>query len=131
MKSRSIIRVRYAETDRMGFVYHSNFFLYFEIGRADYFREAGFTYRQLEEEQVYMPVTECSCRFLRPAFYDDELEVFTELEMISRLKLKFSYEVFRSGTRLAEGFTVHVPTTPGGKPCRIPARYLERISNQR
>jgi acyl-CoA thioester hydrolase len=120
------VRVRYAETDLMGIVYHSNFLIYFEIARTDYFRHAGFTYKQLEEENVFMPVTECYCRYDRSAYYDDELEIVTDLEMLSRLKLKFNYEVFRKpeDLKLAEGYTIHVPVNRNGKPCRIPGRYL-------
>lgn len=121
------MRVRYAETDQMGIVYHSNFLLYFEIARTDYFRQFGFTYRQLEEDGVFMPVTECYCRYDISAYYDDELEITTRLEMLSRLKLRFSYEVFRipEPRRIVEGYTIHVPVSRTGKPCRIPADYLQ------
>jgi len=114
----------------MGVVYHSNFFVYFEIGRTDYFRKLGFTYKQLERENIFMPVTDCSCGFLLPAYYDDELDIHTELEMLSRLKLKFSYRVIRrsDNKQIAEGFTVHVPVNREGVPCRIPNPYLEALS---
>src|SRR5438093_10950824 len=113
----------------MGRVYQCNFFVYFESGLNDYFRKLGFTYRQLEEENVFMPVTDCSCRFVLPAYYDDELEIQTELEMLSRLKLKFSYGVIRKrdGKRIADGYTVHVPVNRSGIPCRIPNQYLEAL----
>jgi acyl-CoA thioester hydrolase len=113
----------------MGVVYHSNFLVYFEIGRTDYFRKLGFTYKKLEEENVFMPVTDCSCRFLLPAYYDDELEIHTDLEMLSRLKLKFFYRVIRrsDSKQIAEGFTVHVPVNRAGAPCRIPNPYLEAL----
>jgi len=126
----STIRVRYAETDNMGVVYHSNFFIYFEIGRTDYFRKLGFAYKELEEKNVFMPVTDCSCRFLLPAYYDDELEIHTDLEMLSRLKLKFTYGVIRrtDNKQIAEGNTVHVPVNRAGVPCRVPNRYLEAFS---
>jgi acyl-CoA thioester hydrolase len=123
------VRVRYAETDQMGMVYHSNFFVYFEIGRTDYFRESGFTYRMMEEDRVFMPVVECYCRYLQPAVYDDELLVETQLEMLSRLRLKFLYEVKRKqdSRLIAEGYSVHFPTNPQGKPCRIPSKYLTAL----
>jgi acyl-CoA thioester hydrolase len=115
------------ETDQMEIVYHSNFFVYFEVARTDYFRHFGFTYRQLEEDGVFMPVTECYCRFDVSAYYDEELKIVTGLEMLSRLKLKFHYEVLRGpdDERIAEGYTVHVPVNREGKPCRIPSRYQE------
>jgi len=77
-----------------------------------------------------MPVTECFCHFTQPAKYDDELEISTSLEMLSRLKLKFTYQVYRKGDSnlIAEGYTVHVPTNAAGKPCRIPAIYLESFN---
>ena len=125
MTSLSRVRVRYAETDTMGVVYHSNFLIYFEIGRTDYFRELGFTYKEMETEDIFMPVTECYCRYLRPAKYDDQLEIRTKFTTLSRLKLKFEYDVVRIGddVKIAEGYTVHVPVNSAGNPCRIPERY--------
>jgi acyl-CoA thioester hydrolase len=132
LKSSSIVRVRYAETDQMGMVYHSNFLVYFEIGRTDYLRELGFTYRKMEEDHVYMPVTECHCRFHLPAVYDDELTIQTNLELLSRLKLRFNYEVIRKADSklIAEGYTVHVPINQDGKPCRVPSIYLAALQGK-
>jgi acyl-CoA thioester hydrolase len=129
LTSCSRIRVRYAETDTMGVVYHSNFLVYFEIGRTDYFRELGFTYREMETKDVFMPVTECFCRFLFPARYDDELEILTRFSTISRLKFKFTYEVLRmKDTKiLADGYTIHVPVNSAGNPCRIPQEYRNAL----
>jgi acyl-CoA thioester hydrolase len=123
------VRVRYAETDQMGVVYHSNFLVYFEIGRTDYFRRLGFTYRRMEQDKVYMPVTECYCRYYSPAVYDDELEIVTELQMMSRLKIKFLYGVARKNDSklIAEGYTIHVPINSEGNPCRIPPVYLRAL----
>ena len=127
----SRVRVRYAETDNMGVVYHSNFFIYFEIGRTDYFRELGFTYKELEQADIFMPVTECHCHFLLPARYDDELEIRTKFTTLSRLRFKFDYEVVRMAdhTILAEGYTVHVPVNSKGLPCRIPEPFRTQMSN--
>jgi acyl-CoA thioester hydrolase len=121
----SRVRVRYAETDTMGVVYHSNFLVYFEIGRTDYFRNLGFTYKEMETADVFMPVTECFCKYILPARYDDELEIRTKFTTISRLRFKFTYEVVRTSDSriLAEGFTVHVPVNSAGNPCRIPEQY--------
>jgi len=127
--SRSRVRVRYAETDTMGVVYHSNFLIYFEIGRTDYFRDLGFTYKQMETQDIYMPVTECYCRYILPARYDDELEILTQFSALSRLKCKFTYEVVRvmDSKLLAEGYTTHVPVNSGGTPCRIPQAYRDAL----
>ena len=129
MISRSRIRVRYAETDTMGVVYHSNFLIYFEVGRTDYFRELGFTYKELEEKNIFMPVTECFCRFIAPAKYDDQLEVVTHFSVISRLKYKFTYEVFRLTDEklLVDGYTHHVPVNSSGNPCRVPQNYRDAL----
>src|SRR5574341_2643458 len=115
----------------MGMVYHSNFLQYFEIGRTDFFRDLGFTYRKMEEDRVFMPVTECYCRYLIPAQYDDELIVITQIEMLSRLKIKFLYDVVRNSDEklIAQGYTVHVPINSNGNPCRIPAVYLRALQH--
>lgn len=133
MISRSPIRVRYAETDTMGVVYHSNFLVYFEIGRTDYFRELGFTYKEMESSNVYMPVTECFCRYILPAHYDDELEIRTKFATLSRLRFKFDYEVVRMSDSkiLAEGYTIHVPVNASGAPCRIPEQYRRALLGDR
>lgn len=125
MTSSSRVRVRYAETDRMGVVYHSNFLVYFEIGRTDYFRNLGFTYKDMEAGDIFMPVTESFCRYLIPAKYDDELEIRTDFNTLSRLKFKFTYQIVRMSDSklLADGYTVHVPVNSAGNPCRIPQQY--------
>ena len=125
MTSRSRVRVRYAETDTMGVVYHSNFLVYFEIGRTDYFRNLGFTYKEMESGDIFMPVTESFCRYLFPARYDDELEILTNFTTLSRLKFKFIYQVVRltDSKVLADGYTIHVPVNSAGAPCRIPEQY--------
>jgi acyl-CoA thioester hydrolase len=89
------IRVRYAETDQMGVVYHSNYFLYFEVARAESIRELGFTYADMEKIGVIMPVIEVQCRYLRPALYDDLLTVKVILrELPVHHKIEFHHEVF-------------------------------------
>jgi acyl-CoA thioester hydrolase len=127
--SRSRVRVRYAETDTMGVVYHSNFFVYFEIGRTDYFRELGFTYKEMEMHNIFMPVMDCYCKFILPAKYDDELEILTELSALSRIRYKFTYQIVRVGDAklLAEGYTTHVPVNSEGVPCRIPQQYRDAL----
>ena len=95
------IRVRYAETDQMGVVYHSNYFPYFESARAESIRELGFTYRDMEKMGVIMPVIEVQCRYLRPALYDDLLTVKTILkEMPVGHKVEFHHEVFNEKEEL-------------------------------
>jgi len=89
------IRVRYAETDQMGVVYHSNFFPYFESARTESIRELGFTYADMEKMGVIMPVVDVHCRYIRPARYDDLLNIRTTLkEMPLQHKIEFHHDVF-------------------------------------
>jgi len=99
------IRVRYAETDQMGVVYHSNYFPYFETARAESIRQLGFTYADMEKMGVIMPVVDVHCRYLRPARYDDLLTINTTLkELPVHHKIEFHHEVFNEpGELLAVG----------------------------
>lgn len=122
------LRVRYAETDQMGIVYYSNFFVWFEIGRTDLCRRHGFTYREMEQgDGLYIIVAEARCRYKAPARYDDEIQVRTCLRAIRRRVVIFGYEVYREplDELLAEGETVHVITDRGGKPRALPDKYRE------
>jgi acyl-CoA thioester hydrolase len=93
--SEAKVRVRYAETDQMGVVYHSNFFLYYEVARAESIRELGYTYADMEKMGVIMPVVEVQSRFLKPALYDDLLTIKTILkELPVHHKIEFHHEVF-------------------------------------
>jgi acyl-CoA thioester hydrolase len=95
------VRVRYAETDQMGVVYHSNFFLYYEVSRAESIRQLGFTYADMEKIGVIMPVIEVQSKFLRPALYDDLLVVKTILKELPRdHKIEFDHEVYNQREEL-------------------------------
>lgn len=102
------IRVRYAETDQMGVVYHGNFFQYFEVARAESIRQLGFTYADMEKMGVIMPVVEVQCRYLRPARYDDLLTVRVTLkELPVHHKIEFHQEVLNeAGDLLASGHVI-------------------------
>lgn len=125
--SATTLRVRYAETDRMGVVYYANYLVWFEVGRADLLRSLGWTYREMEETGVFLPVIEAHCHYRRPARYDDEIVVRTEGRMASPARLEFTYEVQVTGADdiAATGTTVHAATTADGRPCRLPARLRE------
>ena len=120
----SRVRVRYAETDRMGVVYYANYFVWFEVGRTDLLRESGWNYRDMEAEGFGLPVIEAHCRYRQSAKYDDEIEVRTIGEMLSPVRVKFSYEVVRAAdaATLATGTTVHATLDRDGRPCRLPDR---------
>ncbi len=123
----SSLRVRYAETDQMGIVYYANFFVWFEVGRADYCREHGFSYREMEHDGLYIIVAEAKCRYKAPARYEDEILVRTSLRTVRRRVLVFCYEVYRQADEelLAEGETVHVITDREGRPRVLLEKYRE------
>jgi acyl-CoA thioester hydrolase len=123
----STVRVRYAETDNMGVVYYANYLVWFEVGRTDLLRHAGWSYREMEQEGFSLPVIEAHCEYARPAKYDDDVEVRTTGSLVSPVRLRFDYEVARSadGVVLAHGHTVHATLGRDGKPCRLPARARE------
>jgi acyl-CoA thioester hydrolase len=128
--STSTVRVRYAETDKMGVVYYANYFVWFEVGRTDLLRASGWTYRDMETEGFGLPVIEAQCTYREPAKYDDEIEVRTRGEMLSPVRVKFSYEVVRAAdaATLATGTTVHVTLNRNGRPCRLPERVRAMLS---
>ena len=102
----AVLRVRYSETDKMGVVYHANYLVWFEIGRTEFCRARGFSYRDMEEnENSFLVVAESYCRYKAPAYYDDELVVRTHITELRRRSLRFGYEIIRvpDGTVIAEG----------------------------
>jgi acyl-CoA thioester hydrolase len=123
----STLRVRYAETDKMGVVYYANYLVWFEVGRADLLRSLGWSYREMEVAGIALPVIEAHCQYLRPARYDDEIDVRTEGRMLSPVRMEFHYQVVRRDdqTITAEGKTVHAAVDAAGKPCRLPERVRE------
>jgi acyl-CoA thioester hydrolase len=124
----SNIRVRYAETDQMGMAYYANYLIWMEVGRSDFCRQCGFSYRDMErEEQAFMAVAEANCRYLAPARYDDEILVETELSRVKSRVVEFIYRIRRGDTLLAEGRTVHVVIGPDGRPRTMPERYLDLL----
>ena len=120
----SRVRVRYADTDQMGVTYHANYLVWFEVGRTDWLRHHGWTYRDMEGDGIRLPVIEAFCRYLAPARYDDELDVHTRATLVTPARVRFDYEirVSPSGTTAATGYTVHVALGASGKPCRLPDR---------
>jgi len=99
--STTMIRVRYGETDQMGYLYYGNYGLYYEVGRAEAIRELGFTYKELEDQGVIMPVAELNVKYLRPAFYDDLITVKTTLrELPKSSKIQFHSELYNERNEL-------------------------------
>jgi acyl-CoA thioester hydrolase len=122
------LRVRYAETDQMGVVYHSNHFIWFEVGRVELMRQMGFSYRDMErDEGRYIAVAEATCRYRAPIFYDQEVLVRTRLKNVRESVVVFSYELLRAddGGLLAEGETTHIVTDSKMKVSTLPDKYLD------
>ena len=125
------IRVRYAETDQMGFVYYGNYATYFEVARVESFRALGFSYKAMEEKGVMMPVLEYKTKYIRPAIYDDLLTIKTYIKELPGTRIKFEYEVYNeSGILLnvAETSLVFVNSSTK-KPCVMPDYFLEMLKS--
>jgi acyl-CoA thioester hydrolase len=124
------VRVRYAETDQMGVVYYANYLVWFEVGRTDLLRSAGWSYREMEIDGVSLPVIEAHCTYRESAKYDDELEVRTRGTMVSKVRVEFTYEVVRTADQavLATGSTVHASLDRNGRPCRMPERVRHLLA---
>lgn len=121
------LRVRYAETDQMGVVYHSNHLIWFEVGRVELMREMGFSYRDMErEEGCFIAVAEVKCRYRAPVYYDEEVLVRTRLKTVRESVVVFSYELVRAdtGALLADGETTHIVTNSEMKVGVLPEKYL-------
>jgi acyl-CoA thioester hydrolase len=125
--SSSRVRVRYAETDKMGVVYYANYFVWFEVARADLLRSVGWRYRDMEQSGISLPVIEAHCDYHRSARYDDELDIRVEGRLLSPVRMEFKYEVHRLEDAMlaASGRTVHAALDAGGRPCRLPPRIRE------
>lgn len=126
------LRVRYAETDKMGIVHHSNYLVWFEIGRTEFCRARGFSYREMEEnDDAFLVVVESYCRYKAPAFYDDDLIVRTHITELRRRSLRFGYEILRpaDGQVIAEGETGHVVTGKDRRVRSFPEGYKQLLSS--
>jgi acyl-CoA thioester hydrolase len=121
------LRVRYAETDQMGVVYHSNHLIWFEVGRVELMRQMGFSYRDMERDDGrFIAVAEVKCRYRAPVYYDEEIVVKTRLKSVRESVVVFSYELVRAenGTLLAEGETTHIVTDSNMKIAALPEKYV-------
>ncbi len=121
------LRVRYAETDQMGVVYHANHFIWFEVGRVELLRQLGFSYRDMESnDNCFFAVAEAKCRYRAPVRYDDEVVVRTQLLNVRESVVHFGYELRRAedGILLAEGETTHIVTNAEMKISEIPQPYM-------
>ena len=125
------VRVRYAETDQMGVVYHSNYLIWFEVGRVELIRQMGLNYKTMEEEEgCGISVVDVHARYRAPARYDDELVIETRLLGARGAVVKFGYRILRVGDRalLCEGETMHVCVGKDMKKRNLPPKYAERFA---
>jgi len=126
------IRVRYAETDQMGVVYHSNHFIWFEVGRVELLRQFGFSYKDMErQDDCFIAVVEAKCRYRAPVHYDDEVIVRTCIKHVREKMIHFGYELrnAESDRLLAEGETVHIVADSRMKPRALPEKYIRIFRN--
>lgn len=128
--SETRVRVRYAETDQAGVVYHSNYLVWFEVGRVELCRDYGFNYRDMEKKaDAYLPVTEVRVKYRVPAKYDDEIIIRSRVTELRSRAIKFAYEVRRTGddALLAEGETHHIVMNSQGRARAFPPEYSEKM----
>ncbi|MBT1703583.1 acyl-CoA thioesterase [Chryseosolibacter indicus] len=126
--SETKVRVRYGETDQMGYVYYGFYSMYYEVGRVESLRQLGLSYKALEEMGIMLPVIENHSKYLAPAFYDDELRIVTTLREKPGVKIKFEYEIFNPENKLihkGETLLVFVDKRTN-RPCR-PPEAMEKV----
>lgn len=117
------IRVRYSETDAMGFLHHANYFVYFEEGRTELLRAQGGNYREMEEQGLYMVVVSLECKYRKPARYDDVLTLRTRVVRITPAKIEHEYQITRGGELLTEARSILACVDGSGAVQRIPAIF--------
>lgn len=120
------IRVRYAETDRMGLLHHANYLVYFEQARTELLRDVGYTYRDLEDKGFLLVLTKIEVRYKRPAYYDDMLTIATSVERTTGVRIDHRYEVRRGGDLIAEGNTTLACIDREGRPQGLPEFLRDR-----
>jgi acyl-CoA thioester hydrolase len=115
------VRVRYAETDRMGLLHHANYIVYFELARTEMLRSKGVSYREVEDSGHFLVIIDLGCKFKKPAYYDDLLTIRTTVARVTHVKIVHEYQVFRDGELLAEGHSTLACVDREGKPQALPA----------
>jgi acyl-CoA thioester hydrolase len=123
------IRVRYGETDRMGYVYYGNYAEYFEVARVEALRELGMNYKDMEDSGIMLPVYTLNVKYMKPAFYDDHLTIKTSIKEIPMARITFSHEIFNEKNELLNTgeVTLVFIDIKSGKPIGAPENFLEKI----
>ena len=127
--TKTLCRVIYGDTDKMGYAYHANYFRWFEIGRTELLRSLGLSYKAIEEKGIFLPVAEAHCNYVVPITYDDTLIVETRIDEGVKGSLKFDYRLFRDPDNLliADGYTRHPCVNGDGKVVRPPSFLMDLI----
>ncbi len=130
MEKDIFFRVKYAETDKMGVVYYANYYIWFEIGRNELFRELGFPYVELEKKGLLLPVVKSSCEYKKPAEYDDLIMLRTRIENFTPVRITFCYNVYKDDhdELLATGETVHAFVSENKKPVNLKKKHNDLYS---
>jgi len=128
-KSKIKLRVRYAETDKMGYVYYGNYASYFEVARVEAIRKLGVSYKKMEDDGIALPVLEYAIKYYKPAFYDDELTIETTITELPKLRIHFSYKTYNANTELINEATTTLVFVDRNteKPCLAPNNFMELI----
>lgn len=127
--SETSVRVRYAETDRMGYVYYGNYTQYYEIGRVEALRQLGTSYKEMEDNGIMLPVYTCNIKYIKPALYDDLLIIKTIIKELPTARISFDYEIYNQKNELlntANTVLVFINTTTN-KPCPAPDAFMEKL----
>ena len=124
------IRVRYAETDQMGYCYYGNYAMYYEVARVETLREIGFNYKSLEEDGVLLPVIEFNIKYLKPAFYDDQLKIICKIPIIPTVRIKFEYETYNEKKEMINfgNTTLVFLNKISKKPVNCPKHLLDKLN---
>lgn len=124
------IRVRYSETDQMGYVYNGNYATYYEIGRTEMMRSLGMNYKKMEEAGVMLPLLDLKCKFIKPAYYDEELTLKTVVKDLPGVRMTFDYEIFNEAEELINigSTTLVFFDMEKKKPCHPPTYFMENIA---
>lgn len=129
VKAEITLRVRYGETDRMGYAYYGNYAQYYEVGRVEALRKLGFSYREIEDKGILLPVVDFCIKYHKPAFYDDEITIVTSIKEMPGVRITFHYECFNAQKELLN--TGHVTLVfinkEKNKPCAPPDWFMDCI----
>jgi acyl-CoA thioester hydrolase len=127
--SETTVRVRYAETDKMGYVYYGNYTHYYEVGRVEAMRQLGTSYKEMEENGIMLPVYTCNLKYIKPALYDDLLIIKTTIKELPTLKIIFDYEIYNQKNELLNtgSTTLVFIDMVSNRPCKAPDSFIEKI----